>query len=146
MATRNGIFFRCEICNQELHTALQNLYTDEYRKQSIQTCALLIVFWYFLLKFTILFFVTYSSIAPPPNTPMEPTPSHSDDTPAAKAQVAEPVSMKDHAIPSHIETVVTPSSSPNLVQVSEQSVTVAIQLEKTGSFSFFIFKVMPIGI
>ena len=71
---------------------------------------------------------------------METTPSHSDDTPAAKAQVAEPVSMKDHAIPSHIETVVTPSSSPNLVQVSEQSVIVAIPLEKTGSYSLFISK------
>ena len=54
---------------------------------------------------------------------METTPSHSVDTPAAGAQVAEPVSMKEHAIPAHIETVVTPSSSPNLVQVSEQSVS-----------------------
>ena len=75
---------------------------------------------------------------------METTTSHSNDTPAAGAQVAEPVSMKDHAIPAHIETVVTPSSSPNLVQVSEQSVTVAIQLEKTRSYSLFIFIVMSI--
>ena len=103
---------------------------------------LLIIFLVFY--FQILFFVTYSSIAPPPNTLMEPTPSHNNDTPAAGVQVAEPVSMKDHAIPPHIETVVTPSSSPNLVQVSEQSVTVAIPFEKTGSYSLFIFKVMPI--
>ena len=75
---------------------------------------------------------------------METNPSHSNDTPAAGAQVAEPVSMKEHAIPPHIETVVTPSSSPNLVQVSEQLVTVAIILEKTGSYSLFNFKIMPI--